>query len=610
MNLFEKALAFLKTYAREIVFISFIGLSYWMIFGLGQIVGSQIQLDDSMQVAGKKDFAEIVALAEAKQARGRLIISDKTRFKDQFGNYWIVADFHRNVSKRELDKLRSLNVQIDGDVRLETVNASANAKQAAFSAFLDAMGKIILTIFYVLIVYFMFTQIRSAGGGGGFFSKPFKKIERSGAGAAKTTFADVAGQKGPKQEVWEIIDYLKNPDKYAKVGARPPRGVLLYGPPGNGKTLIAKALAGEADASFLEQNASSFMQLFVGMGAQRVRDLFREARKISPCVIFIDEIDSIGAHRGGQGQGGGHDERIQTINALLAELDGFSGNEGIVVVAATNRLEQLDEALVRPGRFDRKVFVPMPGKQDRLEILKTHAAKLPKVLADLSKWSERTQGFSGADLANLVNEAAMEGARENADSVADAHFAKAKDRILMGPRNHGHMLTDREREIIAYHEAGHAALRMLCKMGQLEKVSILPHGTALGVTISASDEERLLMTKDDIEKELMVLMAGRASEEVFIGQITTGAANDMERASQLSRTAITRYGFDAFGPYVPEHAELAKEIELKAGNWVRQCYEKSKAQLRENEAAVKQLAAELLACEEVDGSRAKEIFNL
>ena len=606
-KIWARLLVFLKLHVKELVFIVFIGLSYWMVYGLGQIVGAQIQLDDNLPIAGKKTLSEISELSSKEQLRGRLIISDRVRFKDQFGNYWIVTDFHRSVSKKELDQLRAHNIQVDGDVRIETINASAGAKQAAFSAFLDALGKIILTVFYALIVYFMFNQIRSSSGGG-FFAKPFRKIEKL-TPDAKVTFAHVAGHRGPKQEVLEIIDYLKNPERYHLAGARPPRGVLLYGPPGNGKTLIAKALAGEAEASFLEQNASSFMQLFVGMGAQRVRDLFKEARKMTPCVIFIDELDSIGAKRGGSGSGGGHDERIQTINALLAELDGFANNDGLVVIAATNRLEQLDEALIRPGRFDRKVYVPMPGKMDRKEILMVHAAKLPHLTANLDLWSERTQGFSGADLANLVNEAAMEAARSNSSEVSDLEFSRAKDRILMGPRNHGHALTDKERRIIAYHETGHACLRVLTKTGSLEKVSILPHGVALGVTLSANDEERLLMTRDDAEKELLVLMGGRAAEEVFMGAITSGAANDMERASQLARTSILRYGFDAFGPYVPDHPELAKEIELKAAEWVKNAYEKAKTTLLQNEAAVHQISKELLELEEISGAHVHEALS-
>lgn len=603
-DFFENFFRSAKARLREIAFLLFIGISYWFVYTFGQIVGNQTLIDEKETIVGRKNFSEIMALADEGQLRGRLMIGPEVRFKDHFGNLWQIPDFPQSASPRQLDELRAREIEIDGDIRLELVNSSVATRQAAVAAVMDNITRVVLFLLYGFLIFFFYTQLKNSGG---FLSKSFKKHDAKSGQNSNVTFADVAGHHGAKQEIMEIVEYLRAPERFAKTGARPPRGVLLYGPPGNGKTLLAKAVSGEAAAGYLEQNASSFMQMFVGMGAARVRDLFREARKIRPCVIFIDEIDSIGASR--SQASGSHDERIQTINALLAELDGFEDNTGIVVIAATNRLDHLDDALIRPGRFDRKVFIPLPGKKDRLEILQVHAKKIPQLSADLSRWAMRTQGFSGADLGNLVNEAAMEASRAGLEIVGDAEFSRARERILMGPRNHGHTLTDKEREIIAFHEAGHACMRVFCGNGGLEKVSILPHGMALGVTLSEHVEERLLVTKSEIESELLVMMGGRAAEEVFLGSITSGAANDMEKASQLSRDAILRYGFDAFGPYIPEHSEFAKEIETKAAEWVHGAYSKAKTLLLEHEPGVRLLVAELLSEDEVDGDRALELLG-
>lgn len=594
---------FFRKNTKDLILVGLIAISYWLVYGLGQVVGIQGTSEEKAYAVGAKTIGEIRAMVDGGQSRGKLIIADQVKYKDSFGNYWVVSDFHKNISKGEMDFLRVNKVRIEGDVNMQLVNKSVGSKHAAFAAFMDGASRVILLLFYFVMIYFMFTQLKANGG---FFGKPFKRVGRDGT-SIQTTFADVAGHQGPKREIMEVVEYLRDPDKFKRTGARPPKGALLYGPPGNGKTLIAKAVAGEAQANYIEQNASSFMQMFVGMGAMRVRDLFKEARKSKPCVIFIDEIDSIGGHRGGSS--GGHDERIQTINALLAELDGFENNDGIVVIAATNRLDNLDEALIRPGRFDRKIFIPLPGKADRREILDVHAKRLPTVTADMAKWAERSQGFSGADLANLVNEAAVEAARSGAESVGDAEFSKARDRILMGPRNHGHILTDREKRVTAYHEAGHACLRIIVCSGMLEKVSILPHGAALGVTVSGYDEERLLVTKAEIEKELVVMMGGRASEEAFVGEITSGAASDMERASQLARNAVLRYGFDAFGPYVPEGPELMTEVERSAAEWVKKSYDDAKGMLLSERLLVEAVVAKLLTDDEIDGDEIVAMRN-
>jgi cell division protease FtsH len=594
----------IKRHRGRLLFGLCLTLGFFLIYQLGLLSGQNSALDESSPLSGNKSLEQVHQLVASGQMSGRLSIADGARFRDQYGNWWLIPDFERKVSASEMDFLRAHNVRVDGDARLELVNRSATGSQAAATVFFDAFGKVAIGVFYAAMGLLLFRQMR----GSGMFGGAFKRAKAS-EGASKVTFADVAGAQGPKQEVEEIVQYLKDPSRFTRAGARPPRGVLLYGPPGNGKTLIAKAVAGEAKAHFLEQNASSFMQMFVGVGANRVRELFKEARKNRPCVIFIDEIDSIGGSRAG-GSGAAHDERVQTINALLAELDGFENNDGIVVIAATNRLEHLDEALVRPGRFDRKVYVPLPGKADRLSILQTHAKRVPRLSADLERWAERSQGFSGADLANLVNEAAVEAARAGREEVLDEDFSRARDRILMGPRNHGHILTDKERGVIAHHETGHAVLRALVRAGRLEKVSILPRGLALGATVSNYDEERLLLTRKEIEKELLVLMGGRAAEEVFCGQITSGASNDMERASQMSRNAILRYGFDAFGPYVPEDPEMVREIERAAAKWVQNAYKTAVDALSTptRRAAIEKIVAELLRDDEIEGERVLAIL--
>ena len=578
---------------KDAIFLSFIAISYWMVYGLGQVVGIQSEAEERAVAVGAKPLTEIHSIIEAGQT-GKIIIADQAKYRDAYGNHWVIPDFQRNISKSEMDFFRANKIKVEGDVSMQLINRSAGSRHAAFSAFVDGATRIVLLMFYFIMIYFMFTQLRSSGG---FFGKPFKRVGGQGGLAVQTSFDDVAGHSGPKREITEVVDYLKSPERFAKTGARAPRGVLLYGPPGNGKTLIAKAVAGEAHASYLEQNASSFVQLFVGMGAMRVRDLFKEARKNRPCVIFIDEIDAIGGHRGA----GGNDERLQTINALLAELDGFENNDGLVVIAATNRLENLDEALIRPGRFDRKIFVPLPGKLDRLEILNAHAARIPRITANLSSWSERTQGFSGAYLANLVNEAAMEAARRGADTVTDDDFSKARDRMLMGPRNHGHLLSDKERTVIAHHEAGHACARIISGCGVLEKASILPHGSALGVTMSGQGDERLLVTRSDVEKEIFVLMGGRAAEEIFFGEITSGSSNDMERASKMARDAMLRYGVDESSPYVPEHDTLVADVEKRAAEWMSVIYGKTVSALKDERDFVFKVAEKLLLDDEVDG---------
>lgn len=367
----------------------------------------------------------------------------------------------------------------------------------------------------------------------------------------RVTFKDVAGVEEAKEELQEIIEFLKNPQKFAKLGGKIPKGVLLMGPPGTGKTLLAKAVAGEAEVPFFSISGSDFVEMFVGVGASRVRDLFEQGKKSAPCIIFIDEIDAVGRHRGA-GLGGGHDEREQTLNALLVEMDGFESNDGVILIAATNRPDVLDPALLRPGRFDRRIVVNRPDLNGRVEILKVHTAKI-KLAEDVSLevLARSTPGFSGADLANLVNEAALRAARLDRQSVKMEDFEFAKDKVMMGTERRSLALSEEEKRTVAYHEGGHALVAaLLPNADPLHKVTIIPRGMALGLTQQLPEEDRYLLPKSYLEDELVVLLGGRIAEEVTFGgeKVTTGAGNDLERATELARKMVCEWGMSEMGP--------------------------------------------------------------
>ncbi|WP_066802255.1 ATP-dependent zinc metalloprotease FtsH [Moraxella oblonga] len=376
----------------------------------------------------------------------------------------------------------------------------------------------------------------------------------------KVTFADVAGCEESKQEVVEIVDFLKDPSKFTKLGATIPRGVLMVGPPGTGKTLLAKAIAGEAGVPFFSISGSDFVEMFVGVGASRVRDMFDQAKKNAPCIIFIDEIDAVGRHRGGGGMGGGHDEREQTLNQLLVEMDGFEGNDGVIVIAATNRVDVLDKALLRPGRFDRQVSVGLPDIKGREQILNVHLKKLPQTIGvDVNALARGTPGFSGAQLANLVNEAALFAARRNKHSVDMNDFEDAKDKLYMGPERKSMVLSESERRATAYHEAGHALVaQLLPNTDPVHKVTIMPRGWALGVTWQLPEQDAVSSYKDKMLNDLSILFGGRIAEEIFVNRKSTGASNDFERATKLARAMVTKYGMsDKMGVMVYEDDDSA-----------------------------------------------------
>ena len=399
---------------------------------------------------------------------------------------------------------------------------------------------------WVLFIAFWIWIFRTMQGGGNrAFQFGRSKAKMISPEAPKVTFADIAGAEEAKNELEEVIDFLKDPQRFSRLGGRLPKGVLLVGPPGTGKTLLARAVAGEAARPFFQMSGSDFVEMFVGVGASRVRDLFEQGKAHAPCIIFIDEIDAVGRHRGA-GLGGGHDEREQTLNALLVEMDGFETNEGVILLAATNRPDVLDPALLRPGRFDRQVIVDFPDVRGREGILRVHAKKLPLAAdVELKVVAKGTPGLSGADLANICNEAALLAAREESDKVAMSHFEAAKDKVMLGAERRSLVLTDSERKLTAYHEAGHAVIGLrLPGLDPLHKVTIVPRGSALGLTASLSQEDRHSYTKEWLEGQLAMLFGGRVAEEMIFGpeKITTGAGNDIERATAMARQMVTRFG--------------------------------------------------------------------
>ncbi len=432
----------------------------------------------------------------------------------------------------------------------------------------------------------------------------------------QVTFKDVAGLKEEKEEVKELIDFLKAPKKFQKLGARIPKGVLLMGPPGTGKTLLAKAVAGEANVPFYFISGSDFVELFVGVGASRVRDMFQQAKRNAPCLIFIDEIDAVGRQRG-TGLGGGHDEREQTLNQLLTEMDGFGANEGIIIIAATNRPDVLDPALLRPGRFDRQVTVNLPDVRGREEILAVHAKN--KILAEgitLQNLAKRTPGFSGADLENLLNEAALLAVRRNKDEISMSEIDEATDRVLMGPAKVSHKYSENDRKLVAYHEAGHAVIGLKLKnASDVQKVTIIPRGSAGGYNMMVPTEEKLCSTKSDLLEEITGLLGGRSAEEITFGEITTGAHNDFEKATKIARAMVTEYGMSDLGPLQfeqqegsvflgrdynkPQHFsnEVANEIDMEMRKIINNCHQNAQDIIKKNKDLLKLIAETLLEYE-------------
>ena len=487
-------------------------------------------------------------------------------------------------------------------------------KDPGSSSIMYVILDIVPLIFIIIIAYVLFTKLAAGNNRSMDFGRSRAKLSEDGG---EVKFTDVAGLKEEKEEVKELIDFLKSPKKFQKLGARIPKGVLLVGPPGTGKTLLAKAVAGEANVPFYYISGSDFVELFVGVGASRVRDMFKQAKQNAPCLIFIDEIDAVGRQRGA-GLGGGHDEREQTLNQLLTEMDGFGANEGIIIIAATNRPDVLDPALLRPGRFDRQVTVSLPDSREREEILEVHAKNktfAPEV--SLSNVSQRTPGFSGADLENLLNEAALLAVRRNKENISMDEIDEATDRVLLGPAKTSRRITEKEKRLVAIHEAGHAVIGIKERDAQeVHKITIIPRGMAGGYTMMLPKEEKIgIMTKEELISQITGLLGGRAAEETFLGEITTGASDDFKKATRIARSMVTEYGMSDLGPIQLEEKregvflgrdytksrdfsdQVALEIDKEVKKILEECYKNAKKILEKHETLVLLIADSLMEYE-------------
>jgi len=473
-------------------------------------------------------------------------------------------------------------------------------------------------LFIIGIWVFMLRQMQSGGNKALSFGKSRAKLLNNQQ--KRVTFKDVAGVEEAKEELQEIIEFLKEPQKFQKLGGRIPKGVLMMGPPGTGKTLLARAIAGEANVPFFSISGSDFVEMFVGVGASRVRDLFEQGKKNAPCIIFIDEIDAVGRHRGA-GLGGGHDEREQTLNQLLVEMDGFESNDGVILIASTNRPDVLDPALLRPGRFDRRVVVSRPDVRGREGILKVHTRKIPLGEdVDISVIARGTPGFTGADLANLVNEAALNAARYNKKMVAMGDFELAKDKVLMGAERKSMVISNEEKRVTAYHEAGHTLVGLkVPNADPVHKVTIIPRGMALGVTQQLPEGDRHNYSEEYLLGQIAILMGGRIAEDTFLGSITTGASNDIERATELARAMVCEYGMSEMGPLtfgkkeeqiflgreIAQHRDFSEETAIKIDQQVKKIitaqYERAKKIIEDNRETMVRLAECLLERESLDG---------
>ena len=520
-----------------------------------------------------------------------------------------------------MDDLLAHNVVVEG---------KKPEQQSVWTQLLVASFPILL----ILAVFMFFMRQMQGGGGGrgGPMSFGKSKAKLLGEDQITTTFADVAGVDEAKEDVQELVEFLRDPSRFQKLGGRIPRGVLMVGQPGTGKTLLAKAIAGEAKVPFFSISGSDFVEMFVGVGASRVRDMFDQAKKQSPCIIFIDEIDAVGRHRGA-GLGGGHDEREQTLNQLLVEMDGFGGNDGVIVIAATNRPDVLDPALLRPGRFDRQVTVGLPDIRGREQILKVHMRKVPLAEnVEAAKIARGTPGFSGADLANLVNEAALFAARAGVRTVGMQQFELAKDKIMMGAERRSMVMSEKEKLNTAYHEAGHAIVgRLMPEHDPVYKVSIIPRGRALGVTMFLPEEDRYSHSRRHIISQITSLFGGRVAEEMTLGKegITTGASNDIQRATEIARNMVTKWGLsDTMGPLMydeggeevflgrtaaqPSKAmsdETALAIDKEVRSIIDECYEKARSILEEHRSKMDTMADALMQYETIDSEQIDAIME-
>jgi len=525
-------------------------------------------------------------------------------------------EFHTTIASGTVDSLTK---------ELRSNKVSFSIKEPQSNMLLPILFNVGPFVLIGAIWFFMLRQMQSGGNKALSFGKSRARL--LSMQQKKVTFKDVAGVDEAKEELKEIIEYLREPQKFQKLGGRIPKGVLLVGPPGTGKTLLARAVAGEANVPFFSISGSDFVEMFVGVGASRVRDLFEQGKKNAPCIIFIDEIDAVGRHRGA-GLGGGHDEREQTLNQLLVEMDGFESNDGVILVAATNRPDVLDPALLRPGRFDRRVVVGLPDVRGREEVLRVHVKKVP--IADdvnLNVLARGTPGFSGADLANMVNEAALNGARLNRKQVTMYDFELAKDKVLMGAERKSMLLTDEEKRVTAYHEAGHALVSFLrAHSDPIHKVTIIPRGMALGVTVYLPDD-RHNYTREYLETRLATAYGGRVAEEIFLNQMSTGAGSDIETATDLARRMVCEYGMSRLGPLtfgkkeeqiflgreIAQHRdfseETARQIDLEVRRLIDEAYQSAYSIIDSHKDAMHRISAALLERETIDAEEVKMLIE-
>ncbi len=531
---------------------------------------------------------------------------------------------HFTTYSPETDNRALIGVLLDNTVKI--VGEPPKQQSLLVQLFISSFPILLIVGIWI---YFM-RQMQGGGGGRGAMSFGKSKAKLLGEDQIKVNFSDVAGCDEAKEEVSELVEFLKDPAKFTKLGGKLPRGILMVGSPGTGKTLLAKAIAGEAKVPFFTISGSDFVEMFVGVGASRVRDMFEQAKKHAPCIIFIDEIDAVGRHRGA-GLGGGHDEREQTLNQLLVEMDGFEGNEGVIVIAATNRPDVLDPALLRPGRFDRQVVVPLPDIRGREHILKVHLRKVPIDDNVQPKYIARgTPGFSGADLANLVNEAALIAAKENARTVTMAHLEQAKDKIMMGSERKSMVMKDKEKKMTAYHESGHAIVGLLVPSHDpVYKVSIIPRGRALGVTMFLPEEDRYSLSKEQLNSQVSSLFGGRVAEELVYGSdlVTTGASNDIERATDLARNMVTKWGLSQklgplsyseeegeifLGRSVTQHKNVSDEtahiIDEEIRSIIDSNYERAEQILKDNIDKLHNMTAALMKYETIDRAQIDDIM--
>ena len=586
-------------------------LLFWVVVGLFMILlfnlfsvpthapEEEVIFSDFMAKLDKGDFEKVIIKGNNMSG----VLKDKTRIRTYSADY---PDFVKILRER--------------DVQIEVKPPD---ESPWYITFLVTWGPFIL---FLGLWFFLMRQMQIGGNKALSFGKSRARMlteERK-----KVTFSDVAGVDEAKEEVLEIIEFLKDPRKFQKLGGRIPKGVLVVGPPGTGKTLLAKAIAGEAGVPFFSISGSDFVEMFVGVGASRVRDLFEQGKKHAPCIIFIDEIDAVGRLRGA-GLGGGHDEREQTLNQLLVEMDGFDTTEGVILVAATNRPDVLDPALLRPGRFDRQVVVNRPDLRGRSEILKVHTKKVPVAAnVEIDKIARGTPGFSGADLENLVNEAALWAARQNKKEVENIDFEMAKDKVMMGAERKSMILTEEEKRITAYHEAGHALMaKLLPGTDPVHKVTIIPRGRALGVTMQLPTDDRHNYSKEFLYNTLAILMGGRVAEELVFKHVTTGAGNDLERATELARKMVCEWGMsEKLGPLTFGQKEdsvflgrdfttkrdvsdqVALEIDLEVKRFVTENYDRAKRVLTEQMTSLKALAEALLEKEVLDAPEIDQIL--